>query len=410
MKAAFARPGFSRLYAGLTASMFGDSIMLLVLSMWVKTLTGSNAQAGLTFLFMVIPALFAPLLGVWIDRIRRKPLLVWGNIASAFALLPLVLVRDPGDVWLIWAVAFLYGVSFVVLPAALNGLLKELMPDDLLVDANSSLQTTKESFRLFGPLVGAALFAWTGGWLVAVIDAGSFVVAAAVIATIAIREGVPARDEAHVREQLLAGLRHLAGDRVLRHVLIGFGMTMLVIGFVEASIYALLDAFDKPATYAGVFVTVQGAGAVVGGLSSSRLIKRVGEVGASVLGLALLAVAIAGCAAAPSIVVVLAFASLMGASLPALIIAFTTLVQRRSPQAIMGRVSTAVEVVMATPQAISLAVGSLLVVFLDYRSIFWIIAVVIGAAAAYILFWLRDQIASDRSGKRRPMPVETSVQ
>ena len=46
MKAAFARPGFSRLYAGLTASMFGDSIMLLVLSMWVKTLTGSNAQAG----------------------------------------------------------------------------------------------------------------------------------------------------------------------------------------------------------------------------------------------------------------------------------------------------------------------------------------------------------------------------
>ena len=410
MKAAFARPGFSRLYAGLTASMFGDSIMLLVLSMWVKTLTGSNAQAGLTFLFMVIPALFAPLLGVWIDRIRRKPLLVWGNIASAFAVLPLVLVRDAGDVWLIWGVAFLYGVSFVVLPAALNGLLKELMPDELLVDANSSLQTTKESFRLFGPLVGAALFAWTGGWLVAVIDAGTFVVAAAVIATIAIREGVPARDEAHVREQMLAGLRHLAGDRVLRHVLVGFGMTMLVIGFVEASIYALLDAFDKPATYAGVFVTVQGAGAVVGGLSSSRLIKRVGEVGASVLGLALLAVAIAGCAAAPSIVVVLAFASLMGASLPVLIIAFTTLVQRRSPQAIMGRVSTAVEVVMATPQAISLAVGSLLVVFLDYRSIFWIIAAVIGAGAAYISFWLRDQIASDRSGKRRPMPVETSVQ
>jgi MFS family permease len=124
----------------------------------------------------------------------------------------------------------------------------------------------------------------------------------------------------------------------------------------------------------------------------------------------LLAVAIAGCAAAPSIVVVLAFASLMGASLPVLIIAFTTLVQRRSPQAIMGRVSTAAEVVMATPQAISLAVGSLLVVFLDYRSIFWIIAVVIGAAAAYILFLLRHQIASDRSGNRRPMPVETNVQ
>ncbi len=167
MRAAFARPGFGRLYAGLSTSMLGDSIMLLVLSMWVKTLTGSNAQAGLTFFFMVIPSLFAPLLGVWIDRVRRRPLLVWGNVASAFVVLPLVLVRDAGDVWLVWTVAFLYGVSFVVLPAALNGLLKELMPDDLLVDANASLQTTKEAFRLFGPLVGAALFAWTGGWLVA---------------------------------------------------------------------------------------------------------------------------------------------------------------------------------------------------------------------------------------------------
>jgi hypothetical protein len=40
--------------------MFGDSVMLLVLSIWVKTITGSNAMAGLTFLFMVLPALLAP--------------------------------------------------------------------------------------------------------------------------------------------------------------------------------------------------------------------------------------------------------------------------------------------------------------------------------------------------------------
>jgi len=395
MRAAFARPGFARLYAGLTTSMLGDSIMLLVLSMWVKTLTGSNAQAGLTFFFMVIPALVAPLMGVWIDRVRRKPLLIWGNVASAAAVLPLVLVRDAGDVWLIWAVAFLYGVSFVVLPAALNGLLKELMPDDLLVDANASLQTTKEAFRLFGPLVGAALFAWTGGWLVAVIDAASFLAAAAVIASIRLREEQPQRDETHVLAQMGAGLRHLAGDRVLRHVLVGFALTMLVIGFSEASIYSLLDAFDKPATYAGVFVTVQGVGAIAGGLVSSRLIRRVGEVAASALGLALMAVSIAGCAAAPTMPVVLAFAVPFGVSLPMLFIAFTTLVQRRTPQQIMGRVSTAVEVVMASPQAVSLAVGSMLVALLSYRTIFWVMAVVIAWGAAHIGFWLRGQIATD---------------
>src|SRR5207342_222095 len=99
-----------------------------------------------------------------------KPLLVWGHVASGLCVLPLVLVRGPGQVWIIWGVAMLYCVSFVVLPAALNGLLKELMPDEMLVDANASLQTTKESFRLFGPLIGALLFTWLGGWAVALLD------------------------------------------------------------------------------------------------------------------------------------------------------------------------------------------------------------------------------------------------
>lgn len=399
MRQAFRQPGFTRLYAGLTASMFGDSVMLLALSMWVKTMTGSSAQAGLTFFFMVIPALFAPLLGVWIDRVKRKPLLVWGHVASGVGVLPLVLVRGPGQVWVIWAVAVLYGVSFVVLPATLNGLLKELMPDRMLVDANSSLQTTKESFRLFGPLIGALLFTWVGGWAIAVLDAASFFAAATVISTISVREEEPEIEEAHFRSQLTAGLRHLAGDRVLRHMLTGFGVTLLVLGFSESAIYALLDAYDKPATFVSVIVSVQGVGAVVGGLASSALIRRIGEVAACVAGLVTLAIGIGVMGVTHSLVVVLVTASAFGASLPVLIISFNTLVQRRTPQAIMGRVSTAVEVVTATPQAASLALGSLLVVLISYREIFTIMAGVTLLAAAHIAFWLRRQMLDD---VRRP--------
>ena len=124
MRQAFRAPGFTRLFAGLSTSMFGDAVMLLVLSMWVKQITGSNGAAGLTFFWMVVPALFAPAYGVLIDRARRKPLLVWGNVASAIAVLPLLLVHGRGEVWIVYTVAFLYGISFVVLPAALNGLLK----------------------------------------------------------------------------------------------------------------------------------------------------------------------------------------------------------------------------------------------------------------------------------------------
>jgi MFS family permease len=399
VRQAFRQPGFTRLYAGLTASMFGDSVMLLALSMWVKTMTGSNAEAGLTFFFMVIPALFAPLLGIWIDRVRRKPLLVWGHVASGVGVLPLVLVRGPGQVWVIWSVAVLYGVSFVVLPATLNGLLKELMPDRMLVDANASLQTTKESFRLFGPLIGALLFTWVGGWAIALLDAASFFVAAAVIAAIRVDETQPEVEESHFRSQLTAGMRHLAGDRVLRHMLTGFGMTLLVLGFTESAIYALLDAYDKPATWVSVIVSVQGVGAVCGGLASGWLIKRIGEVAACVAGLVTLALGIGVMGATHSLVVVLVTAAFFGASLPVLIVSFNTLVQRRTPQAIMGRVSTAVEVVTATPQAASLALGSLLVVLISYRTIFAIMAVATLAAAAHIAFWLRREMLDD---VRRP--------
>ena len=395
MRKAFATPGFARLYGGLAASMFGDSVMLLVLSIWVKTLTGSNALAGLTFFFMVLPSLLGPALGVWIDRVRRRPLLVWGNLASAVMVLPLLLVRDAGDVWLIWLVAFLYGVSMVVLPAALNGLLKELMPEELLVDANAALQTTKEAYRLVGPLVGAALFAWAGGWPVVVVDAASFVVAAAMIASIAVVEEQPAPEESHFWEQMVAGLRHLTTDRVLGHVLIGFGLTMLVIGFVESSIFALLDAFGKPATYAGVLLTAMGVGAIVGGLSAGPLIRRIGEVAGCALGLGVLAVALASIAASASLPLTLAFIAMMGLGLPVLMVGYLTLIQRRTPAALLGRVSTAAELVMSLPQAVSLALGSLLVVLLDYRVIFLIMAAATALGAAHILFWLRAQIAAD---------------
>jgi MFS family permease len=399
VRQAFRAPGFSRLYAGLTASMFGDSVMLLVLSMWVKTITGSSAQAGLTFLFMAVPSFLAPLMGAGIDRVRRKTFLVWGHAVSGVMVLPLVLVHGPGQVWVIWAVAAYYGAAFIALPAALNGLLKELLPDEMLVDANASLQTTKESFRLFGPLIGALLFTWLGGWAVAVLDAGSFFVAALVISTLAVAEDRPEVEETRFWTQMTAGVRHLAGDRVLTHVLIGFSICILVVGFTESAIYALLDAFDRPATFVSVIVSVQGVGAVAGGLASSAVVKRIGEIATCVVALVVLVAGILIMAGTHSIVVVCLSAAVFGASLPPITISFMTLIQRRTPQAIMGRVSAAIEVVMATPQAVSLGLGSLLVLLLSYRQIFTIMAIGTLLAALYILVLLRHEIADD---VRRP--------
>ncbi len=399
MREAFRVPGFARLYAGLTASMLGDSIMLIVLSMWVKTLTDSNAMAGLTFFFMVLPAAVAPLLGVWVDRFRRLPVLVWGNLASAVGVLPLVLVRTADDVWIIWSVAFLYGISFIVVPAALNGLLKELVPETVLVSANSATMTTKEAFRLFGPLVGAWMFSTMGGWSVAVLDSASFVVAALVIGSLRrqVAEVTPERVRTPFLEQAKMGFRHLAGDRILRHVTIGFAMMLLVLGFAESTIYAVLDSFGKPATFASVLVTCMGVGAIAGGLTTTWLVRRFGEVGVIVSGLALMVMSVGGISASPSMAVVLVFSVVLGTSFPIQFIALNTLVQRRTPSTLMGRVSATLEILMATPQAISLALGSALVLVWDWRLIFTVMAAVTLLGTAWIAVWLRDLIG-------RPLP------
>ncbi len=384
MSTAMRVPGFRRLFWATATSMFGDSVMLLVFSIWVKELTGSNGAAGLTFFWMVLPSLFAPVLGGPIDRVRRRPLLVWGNVASAAVVLPLLLVRDAGDVWIIWSVAFLYGVSFIVLPAGLNGLLKELLPEDLLVSANGSLQTVREGFRLVGPLIGAGLYAAAGGWAVALVDAATFLVAALVIARIPVDEQAPDPEPSHWRADLTVGARHLVRDKVLQPVLVGLAAMMLVIGFAEASIFAILDAFGLAATYAGVLITVQGVGAVAGGLTASRVIRRIGEPRAVLVSLLLIVASLGIVAVTSMLPLLLGSLVLLGYSLPLLLVALTTLVQVRTPQRIMGRVSTTLEVLLGTPQAISLAVGALLVSLLDYHLIFALMAVVTAAGAAQL--------------------------
>lgn len=392
MRRAFSQQGFPRLFTAISTSMFGDSLMLIVLGIWVKSLTGSNAAAGMTFFWLAIPSLLAPLAGLYVDRVRRKPLLIWSNVASGLLVLPLIFVRDASQVWVIYVVAFFYGISFVVIPAGLNGLLKEVMPEEMLVDANSSLQTMKESFRLIGPLVGAALFAGFGGGAVAVLDAVSFLVAAAVIRSLKVVEDAPESSEQHWRQEITEGIRHIVGEPLLRHTLVALGLCILVLGFSESLIFAVTDAFGKPVEYIGFMLTIQGVGAIAGGLTASRIVRKVGETGALALSLAVLAIGLGVIAVAPTLWLVLLGIAIFGYSLPLMMIAFSTLLQLRTPGRLMGRVSTATDVVLGTPQTLSIAAGALLITHFSYRSLFAVMAAVTTLAVIYLLISLRGRL------------------
>lgn len=384
MRAAFRRPEFRRLFGGLAWTLAGESILLLVLSIWVKDLTGSSAAAGMTFFWLVLPSLFAPVLGWIVDRLPRRVFLVWGNLGSILTVAPLLLVTDEQHVWLVYACAFAYGTSFVMMPAALNGMLKLILPEDVLVEGNGVLGTTKEALRIGGPITGAAIYTAAGPHAVVVITMATYVIAAAVIATMRVEGDRVERGALSTRDALLVGLRHVRRDPLLMNPLCGVGLALVVFGFSESVTFAVVDAFDRPPAYVGVVVMVQGVGAVLGGVSAAALIRRVGEPAAIVLSLGLFAVSTAAIAVAPAMWVVLVAVVPTGIGLPLTIIALMTLMQRRTPAPIIGRVSTAFDIVLGTPQTISIAVGAALVTVLSYHTIYAVMAVICAAAALFV--------------------------
>ena len=378
------RPDFRLLFAGLVASMTGESILLLALAIWVKDLTGSNGLAGATIFAVVAPMAFAPLVGWVVDRFRRRPFLVAANLAAAAILTPLYAVRTADDLWIIFLVAVLYGISYIAISAALNGLIKEVVPAGHLAEANGALQTVKQGLRLVGPIAGAGLYAGIGGWTLAVLGAAGFVIAAATIAALRVQEAKPAPPELHWLGEAAAGVRHLVREVALRRATVGVALAVLLIGLGEAIFFAYVDeGLHRPPAFLGVLVSIQGIGGLLGGLSAARVVRAVGEVGAAAAGVLLLGITNFAFVY-PSMWLAVPATILFGAGIPWAIVGFNTLQQRRTPHELLGRVSAATEMLIAGPQALSIAAGAVLVSVVDYRILFVAMGIGVTAAGAYL--------------------------
>jgi MFS family permease len=382
---------FRLLLVGQTLSMFGDTAMLLTLGMWAKDLTGSNAVAGSVFAALGLPVLFAPLGGMVIDRFRRRHVMIAVDLATAAAVLLLLLVHDRGDLWLIYVVAVLYGASLILFQSARSALLHTMLDEAQLGQANGSLSTVREALRLVGPASGAVLYAWFGGHATAVLDSATFLVSAAALAMMRIAEDKPTRVHGErLLSQLSTGVRHLRSTATLRAAVVVVVVAMLAIGLAESVFFAVVDdGLGKPVTFLGVLQVAMGVGAVAGGLLITSLIRRTGELRPVAVGLGLVAVGAALSMSSSTVVVTIAMVC-MGAGLPISVVCITTLLQRRTPGAIQGRVFTTFEMLTGVPQVASIAVGAALVAVVDFRILLAVMAGGLGVAAVYAALRLRE--------------------
>lgn len=401
------RPAYRRLMVGWVATNLGDSALYLVLAIWVKELTGSDAAGALVFLFIGLPALLAPFAGQLADRVHRRPLLIATNLGTAAVVLTLLLVRGADDVWLIYAATFGYGLAAYLTAAAQSGLLRDLLPDDELAGANGIFTSIDNGMRIISPALGAALYVAAGPWAVIALAAAGFLVMAVMLTTVRIEESPPEPrlDGETYWHELSGGFRALLADPLLRLLTIatavGFGLT----GLLNATIFPLVEhGLQEGPAALGPAQAIQGVGALAGGLCSAWMLRRIGERRLVAWGLALLGV---GTLVAYLVVQwplpeawmrwagIGALQALIGFGVPWVLVGVVTLRMRLTPARLQGRTSAALNVSINVPQMLMLALGSALLGVIDYR---WLIAAtavgVLGAALAVALGRRLDPVAA----------------
>ncbi|MGK5637321.1 MFS transporter [Streptomyces sp. URMC 126] len=359
----------ARLYlAGVIVSGFGDAAMLLAAGVWVKELTGSDSLAALVGFCAWAPALAGPYIGTLADRVRRRTLLIATSLILAVVMTAPLAVRSARDVWLLFTVLTVVGAGSVLTNAAETALIAKTVPGVLRGDFNGLVRTAIESNKLIAPLVGAGLLTVLGGHTVALLDALSFLLAAAAFGLIRVREPVPAhRPRRNLTAETGEGIRYVWAHPVLRPLVVAGGCAMAASSLGSTATYALLDTgLHRPAAFAGVLNSTQGLGSVVGGLAAGALLRRVPARALSAIGLVLFA---AGSLARLTglVPVVLGGGLLIGLGLPWPLISALTTVQRETPDGLLGRVAATANTLIFAPTALALLAGTAMVAVLDYR-------------------------------------------
>jgi MFS family permease len=202
---------------GQVVSLLGDWFGLIASATLVARLTGSGLAVGALFVARMLPPfLISPVAGVLADRLDRRNLLVAADVVRAVIVLGFLLVREPGDVWLLYALtATQLALGGVFFPAR-NALLPTLVTRAELGAANALSATTWSTMLAVGAALGGLVAGRFGVRTAFVVDAATYAASAVILLGIP-RLGPPATEAARtaraaVREYV-DGLRYLAGHR-----------------------------------------------------------------------------------------------------------------------------------------------------------------------------------------------------
>jgi predicted MFS family arabinose efflux permease len=405
---------FVRVWSAATVSIFGSLITRLALPLAAILVLGSGAVeiALLRSAELIATLVFGLVAGAWVDRLRRRPVLIWADLGRAVLLgsIPLAFIYGVLTFWQLLLVTGLASILTTFFDAADSAYLPTIVERERLVDANGALAASSSAseFTAFG-VTGFLVQLLTAPIAIA-LDAVTFLVSAMLLATI--RHDEPPPPPPAEREAVLAEIRDGLGlvrnEPVLR-AFAGAQMSMAAHFGVGGATWFLfvLDDLKLGAPAIGLIAAVGGVSAFVGAIVGTRATRRWGIGRVAVGALLLAALGSAFVPLAPAGMPIIAIGCLVMAQIvgdSAVTVYDITEVSVRQTvvhDRALGRVSSTFNVAAVVAQLAATLLAGLLAEAIGLRATIWIgtLGGVVGAA----ILWaspVRHLIVLPTAGER----------
>lgn len=287
-------PDFLKLWVGETISLFGSQTTFLALPLVATlTLNASPVQMGWLGTLQYIPWLLVGLFaGAWVDRLRRRPIMIVADFGRAILLgfIPIAALGGFLRIEHLYAVGFLVGILNVFFEVAYAAFLPSLVPREQLVEGNSKLQTSASIAEISGPGLSGWLIQVVSAPVAMIMDSLSFLVSAMFLSWIRTPEPSPdaSENKKSIFQEILHGLRIVLKHPILR----AFALTSTVSNFfldVHLALFILYVTRELGVdpVLLGAMYTVASVGGLIGSLLAERVVRWFG-IGGVLMGLQIL--------------------------------------------------------------------------------------------------------------------------
>jgi MFS family permease len=263
---------YRRLWLSILISSFGGQVTLLALPLSAAVLLhASPTQMGILTAVEIVPfALFSLPTGVWLDRVRKLPVYVVGelSIACTVATVPLAWWFDRLSMTWLYFVAFVIGTVNTTAGSAAQIVLTQIVPRERLVEAHAKNALASSAAEVAGPGAAGALIKITGAPVALLADAVMLLASASILRGVSVKE-TPSAANPEFWPAMRAGLRFVRSHRLL--------VTM-------ASCVGAWQMCNQAAMVVQILFATRLLGLTERGVGLSYVALGVGTVGASAMG------------------------------------------------------------------------------------------------------------------------------